>query len=359
MKLYKSIYFFLFVLFPVFIFGCAKRPDLSKHSITLDQNYFQSSSIPKDETIRFYPADNTFAKLEAAYYQVKKIQPKSSRIMQLIATDQEPLPAFFAQDKVISKVIKAAYESLTKPKKRSNTLVSKKEILNMNEMIARNFGAGVSKKNNEASEKKVFNIAKWYLMIYYTDQENGFVDREGVKYTPPKINEGIGNDVIGDTLAIILEAMWDGLLDMPVFVKEPGKWITRAGLQPTAHKLKVADEIAIVSPGGEGIEEKELKAIWFLSGLAADQSKALSGAIYRLLGDLQLGVVFIAAHLSVGDNDTLARIVDTIFKVSSKRGVEVASYKVFNKVNRKPGGPVDTPAAKLLEDLEKIYPEKN
>lgn len=227
MKPYKIIYFFLFLSFPVYLLGCASL-DMSKHLITMDHNYFESSATPKGMIKLAYSEDISFAKLEAAYRQVKGIPTKSSRIMKLSAMDQEPLPNFFAKDPLISKVIIATYESLVESKITS-IKVTKSDVESINLMIARNFGAGASKKDEveEDSKKKVLEITKKYLMVYYTDTENGFIDREGTIYKHPEFKGSISNDVITAIIGIVIESLFDGLLETPVYVDKGGKFQTK------------------------------------------------------------------------------------------------------------------------------------
>jgi len=350
MKIHKLIYFFLFIFFPLFIFGCAKSVDMSKHLITLNYNYFQGSSTPKEKNIRFYPADRTLAKLEAANDQIEnKLQVG-------------PLPVFIAKNPLISKTIQAVYQSLRKPQVRS-IKIKMNDIQSMNTMIAESFGAGASKQGNdvENEDSSILIKIKTYLMTYYID-ENGFIDRNGTTYKPPERMEGIGNEVITATFAILLEAVFDELIDMPVFVNKDGKIETRTKKIPTVYSagfIKEEDKEKIVPRGQPGIEDLELKAIWYLSGLAADQSKALSGAVYRLFGNLELGVVFVGADFSVGENDTIAKILDTIFEVVARRTVEMASFMGFKHATALVRGKTpETPAEKLISDLARLYPEK-
>jgi len=195
-------------------------------------------------------------------------------------------------------------------------------------MTAKNYGAekGIGLTDDSAIHK----IIKQYLITYYSDSKNGYVDREGAVYKRPEIKTSIGNDIITAVALIALEGVFDGILNVPVYKDASGKFQTAKGVEPTVHKLKFTNAEEIVSKGNDGITELELKAIRYLSGLASDQSKALSGLVVRAFGDLEIGFV-IGGHFSFGDNDTLAKLLDTIFEVSSKRIVEAGAYKGFSK----------------------------
>jgi hypothetical protein len=73
----------------------------------------------------------------------------------------------------------------------------------------------------------------------------------------------------------------------------------------------------------EGITQKKLDTIRLLSGYAADASGSLSDLITRTFGGVHIGFV-IMGKISVGDNDTLAKIVQTTADVTAKRTTEMA-----------------------------------
>jgi len=121
-------------------------------------------------------------------------------------------------------------------------------------------------------------------------------------------------------------------------------------------QLKYVGEETIVAEGQDGINVYELKAIRYLSSLAADQSRLVSGAAYRMFGNLEIGFV-IGGDFSFGDNDTLAKVLDTTFVVSSKRIVEAAAYKGFKRPTERTTPSPNTPAARLIADLKEIKVE--
>lgn len=131
-------------------------------------------------------------------------------------------------------------------------------------------------------------------------------------------------------VAIVIEALFDCLLDTPVYVID-GAYQTIKGREPSVCKYLQVGKEDIVNPGVPGIDRKELKLIRSLSGLAGDRSKILSGAVYRLFGGAEISFV-IGGNFSFGDNETLAKILDTLFEVAAKRISEEIAYQGFLSV---------------------------
>ena len=311
--------------------GCASV-NVKENLLTLDQGYF-SGKQPGSKAASI--TSNNAVPLIQAYEQVTSPSSNLSKgTPQITATIEatEPLPSYMANEPLIQKIVIAAYEALIK-KKDSVIEVSKGDISSMtrmlNENIITNSANPVVAKSD--STKKINKIIRQYLSTYYSDAKNGFVNREGAVFKRPEIKNSIGNDVITAVIAISMEGLFDGLLSTPVYVDDANKFQTSEGREPSVHRYKFAASEPIVSKGKEGIDELELKAIRYLSGLAGDQSKTLSGAAYRAFGGLEISFV-IGGKFSFGDNDTLAKILDTTFEVASKRIVEEGAYRGFKKL---------------------------
>lgn len=334
--------------------GCASVK-VKENLLTLDKGYFLSKQ-QKSEAISStgdYPQP-----LIQAYNRVTLPSSKSSKDAQpagLVTKATGPLPSYMANEPLVKNIVIATYEALIE-KKDSVIKVSKGDISSMTRMLNESFSTNAinfatSKKD---SEKKINKIIRQYLSAYYSDPKNGFINREGVIFKRPEIKNSIGNDVITAVIAISMEALFDGLLSTPVYVDKANKFQTSEGREPSVHKLKFAEPETIVDRGQEGIDDLKLKAIRYLSGLAGDQSKTLSGAAYRAFGGMEVSFV-IGGKFSFGDNDTLAKVLDTTFEVASKRIVEWAAYKGFKKltVNYKATSSGDgSQAEALLKEIE-------
>ncbi len=93
----------------------------------------------------------------------------------------------------------------------------------------------------------------------------------------------------------------------------------------------VAEEIETGSKES-GITKKELKLINKAAGLAGDRAKLGAGYVVRILGDIELSFV-IGGHFSFGDNDTLAKVVETTLEVGARRFAEAIGYAAARKLN--------------------------
>lgn len=167
-------------------------------------------------------------------------------------------------------------------------------------MLSNNYGASnIVENGNEVDE-----IIKSYFKLYYSN-ENGFVDRNGIKYSMPNITTSIGNNAITAIAKIVLEGIFDAILENPVYANSTcvtkdekkectNKYLTAGGEQPSASKLKYVETIEVTmnkdddTPGF--ITEDNINTIQYLSGLAGDQSKILSGMLVREFGGFELSL---------------------------------------------------------------------
>lgn len=333
-------------IFSVFSMGCASV-NVKRNLVTLDEDFF---SDDKDEIVISSSGENM--KLEAAYRQVTNPALESTGGVKFTQKSLEahnienPLPSYLLNEPLIKKIVITAHEALVK-KRTSELDITKDDISSMTRMLNHNFRAIRSDNLTKASVTAVDSTKEThkrllsYLSAYYSG-EKGFVNREGTVFKRPEIKYSIGNDVITAVVAISLECLLDSLVHTPVYIIEKGgetKFQTIGGAQPSfdVYETRDANKPAVyrtllVEKGAPGIEARELKAIRFLSGLAGDQSKTISGAVYRAIGGLDIGFVLLG-KFSFGDNDTLAKILDTAFEIASKRIVEEGAYRGFMKLS--------------------------
>ena len=316
------------------ISGCS-TVSMKDNLITIDDDFFMTEKQPP-LAAQFTSKRNSW--LEDAFNQVNgkpnQVNEKPNVAQNSSSEDTGLLPIYLAGEPLIKKIITAAHQA------RHNSSgaeieIPKSDISSMIKLVGNQFGAKENlTDDSDDEENRISKIINKYLMVYYTDSKLGFVNREGIVYKRPEIKDSIGNDVITAVIAIVFEGIFDGVLDTPVYVDNQGKFQTQKGTTPTAITLNTITKTpttTIVSRGDSGINDLELKAIRYLSGLAGDQSKILSGAAFRGFGGLELSLV-IGGKFSFGDNDTTAKVLDTIFEISAKRIVEEKAYHGFSHI---------------------------
>lgn len=187
-----------------------------------------------------------------------------------------------------------------------------------------------------------------YLTAYYNGK---FVDRAGGTSQKPKIDLTITNETITAVLHVAIEALADyAIVDskkirVPIVfegteeTENPTTFINSSKQPPTlagyVMKIKGSKKpymkyvIEPVKMNNEiGISTEKLQYIRYASGLAADSSQALSGAIVRLLGGANIGFGFMG-KFSFGDNETLSKIADTIVEGATRRVTEAFASHVL------------------------------
>lgn len=339
----------LVALFVVVLSGCG-AVGVKDNLVVLDEDFFHTTE--KVGSAGFISTkEQDYPALIAAYGQINGEVPQGFSL----APRANIIPEFMLNEPLVKKIVNSSYSSLIEGSE-SSIDITNGDIESFVAMSAKNYGA--EKGLGKSSDSAIHKIIKKYLITYYSDAKNGFIDREGTVYKRPEIKTSIGNDIITAVALITLEGVFDGILNVPVYIDDAGLYQTAKGLEPTVHKLNFASPEKIVLKGKDGITKFELKAIRYLSGLASDQSKALSGLVVRAFGDLEIGFV-IGGHFSFGDNDTLAKLLDTVFEVSSKRIVEAGAYKGFSKLTHGSNGfttseSMNTGATELLETIENM-----
>lgn len=216
-----------------------------------------------------------------------------------------------------------------------------------------------------ANEKKVTwdGIAYTYFAAYY---QGKFVDRTGGALSRPKLGFKITNETITAAITVGLESLYDYAVFGSNKIKNPVVWIEKDGKEifqtaenrkptlvtVTQHLLgRTPDDPTLTIPyvveplqtdqQKPGITKRKLEIIRLLSGYASDAAAALSDLIIRTFGGIDIGFVLLG-KFSIGDNDTLAKIVQTIVDSKVERATEmsVATY-LYDRVKRKapPGMP--------------------
>jgi len=186
-------------------------------------------------------------------------------------------------------------------------------------------------------------IAYTYFVAYFSDE---FVDRTGGTVGRPKLGVKITNETLAGFVKVGLESIYDYAMFDAESIKNPvvwedkddkEVWQTAGGKKPTlvtfTQRLqgKTVEDKTLEYKGiverlqkddtKPGITERKLDLIRLLSGYAGDISGSLSDLIVRQFGGVDIGFG-VLGKFSVGDNDTLAKLVQTIIEIMAHRSTE-------------------------------------
>jgi hypothetical protein len=205
-----------------------------------------------------------------------------------------------------------------------------------------------------------------YEMFYFTDR---FVDRFGSKLAKPTLSLNITNEDINGTLTALLESVADELFPhTPVWTDAKPKTQGRArlALAPLAADPKYfpggttklpsvlvvnqmfstgstkPDEAAAAGlavpladdKAGCGMTELKAEALMYVSGKSATWAAGQSGFVMGLLGGTNLGFPIALAKFSIGDNQTLQTVVQTILAFAARRGTYEAAWPLLYNIDQ-------------------------
>jgi len=208
------------------------------------------------------------------------------------------------------------------------------------------------------------DLLKAYLMAYYTGE---YVDRRGNALAKPELNFPVKNEVVVAFASIFLDSLWDYVLYRSTNIHAPMvyewhdadkkivKYINATLKAPTFAKLLIAKKLApdtdssnqkipptlqgvlekVKAPNtaGQGLTEREVCVVHYLSGLAGEASQALAGLIVRSLGGANLGFVVGYGKFSIGDNTTLVKLIDASVERFSAKSAELLFSDIFYGVS--------------------------
>jgi hypothetical protein len=214
-----------------------------------------------------------------------------------------------------------------------------------------------------APRTKQFTVCKdekrltWQCLFvtYLTAFYNGaFVDRNGGTYTKPKIGLTITNETITAFAAVFIEATMDfAIIDArhwkaPIVYTSATdvrtiQWHTKGNNKPTL--VDVAIKFGGVDPAkpewgyviqeaknGIGMNPTKLCVARLLGGEAGDAAQSLTGSAVRFFGGTNIGFV-VLGKFSFGDNETLARVIDTLLENFPRRLTEGALQHVLYEID--------------------------
>ncbi len=228
-------------------------------------------------------------------------------------------------------------------------------IRQMSALVGSTGAAGPAAAGADSPQITWDGMAFQYFAAYY---RGDFVDRTSGKLSKPDLGKKISNETITSALAVGLESIHDfavltasrgqaeRAIKAPVtFTGDPGREQWPSGHKPTLVtvtqkllKKKQGDPITpwkyVVEPaadnGKEGISPAKRKVIRWISGLAGDGAGSLSDLATRTFGGIHIGFGLLG-KVSVGDHDTLAKVVSTTIETFAHRGSELyASHMLYD-----------------------------
>jgi hypothetical protein len=182
-----------------------------------------------------------------------------------------------------------------------------------------------------------------YAYYYFSGK---MVDRFGAKVAAPTFtDQKITNADITGLIVTLLESVADDALQTPVWVGADGKTFfpgastsvpsalsysaliangddTKVGTAPILEKMAAPDY-------GCGMTTLKAQALTLLANNAATWGKGGTGLVVGLFGGANLGTPFALGKVSVGDNQTLQAIVQSLIVFAAKRGVYEAAWPSF------------------------------
>jgi hypothetical protein len=190
------------------------------------------------------------------------------------------------------------------------------------------------------------------LAAYLSASFSGkFVDRNGGLYSKPKVGTVVSNDTITGLAAVALEALMDhevmrsSCVYYPVYFVRGDKdltFLTKDGRIPTLAKViyhlnqgNATDDkpdyyerarmvVGVKGPTPPATVTQALAVVRYFGGLTGDGAQAVTGLLMRDFGGVSVGVPVALGKLSIGDNETLSKLIDTIVETLGRRLTEAA-----------------------------------
>lgn len=270
-----------------------------------------------------------------------------------VVEDNAPIPSELATSAVMKVVVgtlaQAVYSTdsstvalATQIKALTPTKLSADDFSRFRDSLVKMFNANIAVdaiSNLSPSDLIPKNLLERYLTAYYKGE---YIDRIGSTLAKPKIGTTISNETISNLTHILLDVIVDYVILSAPAIKAPivykkvdskNVYFNVTKKAPTFAKVlieidnskdawkRVLEEVKPNDAACQGISEEELEKIQRVAGIAGDNAQILSGWIVRLFGGANLGVV-IMGKISIGDNETLARLADTVAEVLMRRATE-------------------------------------
>jgi hypothetical protein len=327
---------------------------------TRSDDFVAQNDSPLPDTLKQEPLAEWFiVSLSAAYFNsnVKKLSAGSD-------TTEARLPeknfTLWNVRRFGEKFMEVNFEMIQPPKRadKSGKRIVSNDASRRWERVSRMAAGGDVRMNSTALPITWDGLALQYFTAYY---KGSFVDRTGGKLAKPDLGKKISNETITTAATVGLESIYDfavlasskgpaeKAIKAPVVFSGTAskpEWETAGHVKPTLVvvtqkllKKKKADDIeewpfVVESLKGNdkvGISAAKLKVVRFLSGVAGDGAGSLSDLITRTFGGIDIGFVLLG-KVSVGDNDTLAKLVQTVVENFAHRASELAASHVLYDV---------------------------
>lgn len=321
-------------------------------------------------TVGIYQVTNNVGLSKLAHQVLKEdvkvlIDPKSPTYTTL-AAEQDPLPQSLAEDDVMIALVRGLvreYETLgiavrcngneaVLDTKVPNTWLWRTELRAFGPRLVRTLWdetyAGVNQSpfagNAAGNDIVLMELLKAYFMEYYSGE---YIDRYGIKYSKPQIDFSITNEVIVAVANILMDTLFDyalvGVRDRlkdpivfdwtnntmtylnkthtePTLARYLRKTLLKADKEPK--KLPGVLEEAVPTGEQEGLTKQEVCLVHYTAGLSGEASEGLAAVIVRSLGGANAGPVFVLGKFSIGDNQTVAKLIDAVVETFTKRSAD-------------------------------------
>jgi hypothetical protein len=245
-------------------------------------------------------------------------------------------------------------------------------------------GAGVDERTarvTQMSSAGASGLPPWdglafqYFVAYYRGE---FVTRAGGKLAKPELGKKISNETLSSAVTVGLESIYDfavlaaskgpaeHAIKAPIvfrLVEKKEQFLTAGNNKPTLVvvtqkllKKKKGDPTEewpfvvekLAANDKRGLSQAKVKVIQWCSGVAGDAAGSLSDLITRTFGGINVGFI-VLGKVSVGDNDTLAKLVATTVESIAHRSSELfVSHVLYDVTFDKPEPAEGDPLAVLL-----------
>lgn len=286
---------------------------------------------------------------------VRAAPPPPPRLGGKVLDVTDPLPASLAQDHVIAALLNSARSSLMTARTRSPPQLpsSKLTLGDLQAFIAavNNTALQPYRGPNPAVSRGAKSPTwQWLFQKYMTTYYSGkFIDRTGAVTSKAALTTTITDNTIAGLEHVFLESVWDWIIigshakapilytgtpDKPTFdIDNPSNVPTLVtALESVGLTLPIKGVVEAEQSDNSGLSKVKLCLIRSASGLSGDAAQGTSGALVRAFGGVNLGFALglgALGKISVGDNDTLTKVIDTFTESLGRRSSEIFASELL------------------------------
>jgi hypothetical protein len=196
----------------------------------------------------------------------------------------------------------------------------------------------------QSGGQDIDQAARQRLLTYFQEYSAGsFVGYYGTKYDQPQVSLSIPDKEINETASVGLEFFFDELFQTPVWYGDDGNYYPAGNKNtPTVIKKGFLNSVPIASnpPTGCGMNVTKAKMIMYLAHQFSAAASADTGLTIKSIGGLEVGLG-VLGKLSVGDNNTLSGLVQTVVVEAVDRMTAQMAYPILTALDY--GGPQGPP----------------